>query len=336
MKRQGNLFLKIIERDNLLSAFRKAARGKAARPEVVQMRGDLDAEIQEIGMSLRGGTAVFGAYRQFLVHDPKCRVITAPSFSERVIHHAIMNVCEPYFDRWLIDDTFACRGGKGREAAVRRANEFAGRFPWSIHLDVRQFFDSICHETLLSLLARRFKDRQLLGLFREIVCGFRGGIGRGLPIGSLTSQHFANFYLGWLDRFVKETLRVRGYVRYMDDIVLWGDSRQILAEHHLRSEGFLGKELGLCFKPAQAVASVHGLDFLGCRIFPTHVALNRRSRRRFRRRVRVLLQGMRLGVFCERDVQRRLDALIAFSKSGDTRSWRFRQAVVNSLVVGDP
>jgi RNA-directed DNA polymerase len=157
-----------------------------------------------------------------------------------------------------------------------------------------------------------------------------------VPDVRLTSRHSANFYLGWLDRFVIETLRARGYVPYMDDIVLWGDSRQTLVEHHLRSEGFLGEELGLCFKPAQAVASVHGLDFLGCRIFPTHVVLNRRSRRRFRRRVRALLQGMRRGVFCERDVQRRLDALVAFSKSGDTRSWQFRQAVVNSLVVGDP
>ena len=148
-------------------------------------------------------------------------MITAPCFDERVLHHAIMNVCEPLFDRWLIDDTFACRTAKDVRLPLIGRDSLPPSHPFFLKLDVRKYFDSVPHDVLYRRLDRLIKDPRLLCLLHRIIGSFSTTPGRGLPIGSLTSQHFANAYLGALDRFVKERLRVTGYVRYMDDFVLW-------------------------------------------------------------------------------------------------------------------
>jgi len=147
-------------------------------------------------------------------------------------------------------------------------------------------------------------------LLERIIRSYRGNIGLGIPIGSLTSQHFANFYLSWLDRFVKEMLRVKGYVRYMDDMILWYDD---LHEQSIqrRCVDFASDTLGLEFKPADVRRTTTGVDFLGCRIWPTHVELNRRSKRRWYCRVRVLERAHRLGLISELALQVRLTALTA-------------------------
>jgi len=236
----------------------------------------------------------------------------------------------------LIDDTFACRVGKGREAAIGRAPQFTRSAEWFLKLDVRKYFDSVPHARLTAYLERRFKDRRLLELLRRIIAAYRNELGIGLPIGSLTSQHFANFYLGWLDRFVKETLRVRGYVRYMDDMVLWQANRETLVEVHARCKGFAATHLTLEFKPGEIRRTGSGVPFLGCRIWPTHVELNRRSKRRWRRRVRVLERAERLGLLSESNLQQRLTSLTAFTQAAGVKSWRFRHRVLQERMVDDP
>lgn len=336
MRRAANLFEKIHEPENLRLAFHKAARGRRGQAVVREFADGLDDRISEMVMAISEGILPVGRFHQFLIRDPKERVITAPCFEERVLHHAIMNICEPVLDRWLIDDTFACRNGKGREAAVLRAQNFTRDASWCLKLDVRKYFDSISHQRLLHLLERRFKDERLLQLLNRIIAAYRGEIGVGVPIGSLTSQHFANFYLGWLDRFVKETLRVRGYVRYMDDMVLWHSNRETLVEIHSRCQQFATVHLGLEFKPSAVQRTGTGVAFVGCRIWPTHVELNRRSKRRWRRRVRVLERAERLGLISESNLQQRLVALTAFSKAAGAKSWRFRTSVLEHPTVNDP
>jgi hypothetical protein len=337
MKRTGNLFERALDRDNLRLAVGRAMRGKRDHPEVQAFLRDLDGRLEEMADQLRTGLFVLGRYRQFIRFDPKERIITAPCFAERVLHHAVINVCEPAFERWLIADTVACRAGKGRLAALERARQFARRFPFFPKLDIRKYFDSVPHDRLLELLARRFKDGRLLELFGRIVRSFRGGMGRGLPIGSLTSQHFANFYLGWFDRFVKERLRVRGYVRYMDDMALWSDSKAELAEGLRASEGYLRDELRLALKPTPYVNRAdHGMDFLGCRLYRRHTVLNRRSRRRYRRKLAWLERQHAAGVVTERQLQDRVTALTAFTRTPGLCSWRFRQAVLQSTAVSGP
>jgi hypothetical protein len=328
MKRYGHLWEQILERENLRLAYLRAVRGKRHRPDARQFVADLDVNLATLAAQIANGSVELGRSQQFVIRDPKERIITAPCFEERVLHHAVMNVCEPLLDRWLICDTYACRVGKGRESAVRRAREFAQRWPAYLKMDVRKYFDSIPHAILLDRLRRFFKDPNLLSLFERIVGSFHGATGRGLPIGSLTSQHFANFYLGWFDRFVKERLQVRGYVRYMDDLVIWGATTRELATNRNACTEFLATELGLELKPSFINRSATGLDFLGCRVFPTHVTLNRRSKVRFRRRLTELEAAFARGEFDEATLQSRATAMVAFTRSADAASWRFRQAVL--------
>jgi RNA-directed DNA polymerase len=336
MKRVGGLYEPILNRENFILAFHRAARSKQYRPEVREFREDLTHWFATISQRLDSSSFTFGKYYQFLIRDPKERIITAPCFEERVVHHAIMNVCEPVLDRWLIDDTFACRIGRGREAAVDRAMQFCRAQPWCLKLDIRKYFDSIDHDRLLSLLTRRFKEVPLHTLFNGIVRSFRGAQGMGLPIGSLMSQHFANFYLGWLDRYVKEVLQVRGYVRYMDDMLLWGDDRRELQRVQRECELFVADELSLEFKPAQVRRVEQGISFLGCRLVPTHVELNRRSKQRWQRRIRFLEKAYRLGLLSDLDLQKRLSSLTAFARGAGVRSWKFRTSVLEPWLVDEP
>ena len=174
MKRIGNLFERVLERDNLRLAVGKAMRGKRDRPEVIAFLHQLESRLAEMAEQIQTGTFPQGRYRQFLIFDPKERIISAPCFAERVLHHAVINVCEPVFERWLIPDTFACRKGKGRLAAMARAQHYARRFPFFLKLDIRKYFDAVPHERLAARLARLFKDQRLLDLLGRTVRSFRG------------------------------------------------------------------------------------------------------------------------------------------------------------------
>lgn len=337
MKRAGNLVDRIAERDNLRLAFCKAARGKRGHAGVRSYADGLEENLARLRDQIGDNSVSLGRCQQFVIHDPKQRVITAPCFEERVLHHAVMNVCEPVFERWFIDDTFACRAGKGGQAAVARSQEFARRNAFFLKLDVRKYFDSVPHDGLLARLCCLFKDRRLLALFERLVRAFRGSSGRGLPIGSLMSQHFANFYLGWLDRTIKERLRVRGYVRYMDDMAVWGDSAADLRHAQIHCEQFLGDELGLQAKPRPYInRTALGMDFLGCRIFSRHTTLNRRSRVRCARNLRALESRFLCGKIDELELQQRGTAAMAFARAAGVASWRVRTRILRELEVSGP
>jgi RNA-directed DNA polymerase len=331
MKRAANLFDAIADRDNLRLAFYKARRGKRDRGAVQQFAADLDRNLAQMAKELQSGSITVGAFQQFEIHDPKKRLITAPCFRERVLHHAIINVCEPHLERWLIADTFACRTGKGRTAALLRTQHFARRFPFFLKLDIRHYFDSISHGRLLERLGHIWKDQQLLALFERVVGAFRGTVGRGVPIGSLISQHLANFYLGWFDRFVKESLRMRGYVRYMDDMLIWSDSKVALRSTVAAGTAYLRDVLDLELKSWPYLnRTTHGMDFLGCRVFRWHTILNRRSRVRFRRKLGALQRRHDAGFISEAQLQQRGTALVAFTRTPGVRAWRFRARCIQT------
>ena len=330
MRRAGQLFDQIVDRGNLRLAYWKAARGKRDRTETRDFEAELEPRLQEMRSGLLAGTFPVGRFQQFVIHDPKERVITAPCFEERVLHHAIMNVCEPVFERRLIDDTFACRVGRGRNAALRRAQHFAQGHAYFLKLDIRKYFDSISHARLMESLGVVFKDARLLDWFGRIIHTYRGHHGQGLPIGSLMSQQFANLYLGRFDRYIKETLRVRGYVRYMDDLAIWGDSSQSVRSLTADCAVFLQDELSLEAKPPVVNRTGHGMDFLGCRIFPQRMELNRQSRVRFQRKLRLLEMYRETGAMAEQQIQQRMTSLVAFTR-GDVSSWCFRNSAIERL-----
>lgn len=234
-----------------------------------------------------------------------------------------MNVCEPVLERAAIYHSYACRKGMGAQAAVRRAGSNARQSGWFLKMDIRKYFDSIDHGVLRGLLARKFKDAGVLDLFDRILASYETAPGRGLPIGNLTSQHFANFYLAPLDRFVKERLQRRCYVRYMDDFVVWGETAAELREVLRQVEDFLTAELKLELKSNVMLnRTERGMDFLGYRIFPDDLRLARRSKRRFASKFRAYEREHEEGVWTELELQQRMTALIAFTLPCRSRGFR--------------
>ncbi len=318
MKRIGNLFERVVDRENLLLAFWKAGRGKAARPDRNAFAANLGLEIEELRDGLLDGTYPVGDYSQFTIFDPKERVITAAPFRERVLQHALMNICEPLFEKWMIFDTYACRKGKGQMAAVERAARFARSNEWFLKCDFRKYFDSIPHERLLRMLSRKFRDPRLLYWFGCIIATYETTPGHGLPIGNLTSQHFANLYLDSIDRMHSP------YVRYMDDFVLWDNDRNALLAIRERIRSHARSELGLELKGEPFLnRTSRGMDFLGKRVFPGFYQPSRESRRRYVRKLTRLERWRRDGRLEGKDFQARADALTAFvSQGGRLLSWR--------------
>ena len=303
MKRHGQLMAQIADAENLRLAFWKAAKGKRGKADCLAFRERLDENLAALRAELLAGDVPVGDYHYFTVHDPKERLICAASFRERVLHHALMNVCEPVLERAAVFDSYACRKGKGRLLAVERAQGYARTHGWFLKMDIRKYFDSIDHETLRALLGRKFKDPALLGLVDRILASYQTAPGRGLPIGNLTSQHFANFYLAPLDRFLKEELRRGAYVRYMDDFVVWGESGRELRGVWERVRAFLAAELKLELKANTAInRTACGMDFLGYRLFPGTMRLARRSKVRFARKFRRYEAAHRCGAVERTDV----------------------------------
>jgi hypothetical protein len=305
-------------------------RRKRAKMESRQFASNLEQELKKLSDDIRGGLLVLGEHHQFWIRDPKERLITAPCFRERVLHHAIVRVCEPTFERWLIPDTYACRREKGRIAALLRAKTFSSRYGFYLKLDIRKYFPSIPHNRLDALLKRLFAEPQLVSLWSQVVKGYCPGAKSGLPIGSLTSQHLANAYLGQLDRLVKEELRVKGYVRYMDDMVLWGESTVALRNHLNAITEFLFGSLGLDVRSPYINRVEHGIGFLGARVFPSHIVPSRSSRIRYRRRIRKLERLHADGSLSEMELQQRGTAMTSNMRVAGMRSWTWRRHVVDS------
>ena len=314
---------KIADAENLRLAFWKAAKGKRGKADCVAFRERLDENLAALRAELLAGDVPVGNYHYFTVHDPKERLICAASFRERVLHHALMNLCEPVLERAAVFDSYACRKGKGRLLAVERAQGYARTHGWFLKMDIRKYFDSIDHETLRALLGRKFKEPELLRLVDRILASYQTAPGRGLPIGNLTSQHFANFYLSPLDRFLKEELRRGAYVRYMDDFVVWGESGRELREVWERVRSFLTAELKLELKANTAInRTACGMDFLGYRLFPGTMRLARRSKVRFARKFRRYEAAHRCGRWSELILQQRMTALLAFVMPAESGAFR--------------
>lgn len=313
---------RIADPDNLRLAFWKARKGKEGIGEAEAFRRSLDTNLSELREELLRGEVRTGEYFYFRIFDPKERLICAASFRERVLHHALMNVCHPVFERFQIHDSYATRPGKGQYAALDKARTHARRYHWFCKLDVRKFFDNIDHETLYSKLCRLFKDPALLAVFRNIIDSYCTALGKGLPIGNLTSQYFANFYLGYADHYVKEVLRAPVYIRYMDDMVLWSDDKTELLHASLELERYIGRVLHMPLKPACTNASDKGLPFLGYVLFPGEVRLNKHSKKRFVCKMRIYDAKLNAGEWTQKEYARHAEPLAAFTRYAGTSGFR--------------
>lgn len=331
MKRTGDLFKEILELDNLLAAFHAAALGKADRGEVIAFRSRLHERLCDIRERLANATFEFGDYREFEIRDPKQRTIQAAPFEQRVVHHAMVRIVGPMLERSLIHHCYACRKGKGQHAAALAAQGFSRKAPFYLKMDIDKFYDSISHARLLNLLARRFRERRLLELFDSLLNSYHTEPGRGLPIGNLTSQYLGNLYLDPFDHWITEEQGLGNYVRYMDDMVVWG-THQRLRKLRPDSESFLADDLRLAVKhDGELNRCSQGVPFVGWVVYPDKLRLGGGAKKRFSRRIRRIEKAYRSGLIDEHELHERGTALYAAVDQGDTTG--LRAAVANRGMV---
>jgi hypothetical protein len=292
MKRVNNLFEAVVDYQNIRLAFLKAMRGNRKSPDACYFCRDIDNNLSVIRNKLSSLQCDWGNYRSFSITDPKPRQISTAPFTQRIMHHAIMNILEPVFDRSLIYNSYACRKGKGTHAAVLYAFKQCRKGGYFVKLDVRKYFDSIDHETLKNCIARHIKDVRVLFLLYQIIDSYETAPGKGVPIGNLTSQFFANLYLSSLDHFILEKLRpAGGYCRYMDDFVLWASSKETVNEMLAEINKYVETNLLLRLKNPVCGCTKYGLPFLGFLIKEKGIYLTQKSKRRVTERITAVNEG---------------------------------------------
>lgn len=322
MKRVNFLMPVIFDRKNLYKAFWKARKGKDGKQYVEKYRENLENNLDQLSNQIQSADVKVGDYNYFKIFDPKERLICAAAFEERVLHHALMNVCHSSFEQYQIYDSYASRKNKGQYAALERAKRFQQTNKWFLKLDVRKYFDSINHGILMELLKRRFKEKALLDIFRKIINSYQVNTFRGLPIGNLTSQYFANHYLALGDHFIKERLRIKAYVRYMDDMVLWHNDKDELLAAGKQLSIFLAKNLDLIIKPFCLNKSHLGLPFLGYVVFKDNLHLNGRSKKRFKRKLKQYDNFLVEGRWSEQEYYNKITPLLAFTQKAASKKFR--------------
>lgn len=322
VKRVGNLMYRIASLENLHEAFLRAARGKSQKAAVVAFRRNLNGNLLAIRQQLLEGCYEFVHYHFFTIFDPKRRTICAASFPDRVVFHAVMRICHPVFDDYQIPDSYASRIGKGTYSALERARTFCCRYEWFAKLDACKYFDSIDHDVLRRQLCRLFKDPQLLLLFDKIIASYSVVEKRGLPIGNLTSQYFANHYLAVADHYAKEQLKIKAMVRYMDDILIFSHGKDELLRVVMGLSHFIKEQLQLGLHVPVINRTCYGVPFLGYIVQSRGLRLNHRSRRRFVDRMRQLTATLNGGQITEREFSMRATCLLAFVNKAEAENFK--------------
>lgn len=284
MKRAKSLFNQIISYENVRLAWLKARRHKTSKNVVKNFSKNVNKNLLIVQKNLKSKPAILSSYSQFTIYEPKERLISVVPFIDRVMHHAIMNVLEPVFEKQFIYHTYACRKGKGSHKAIKYAFSKAKNCEFFLKLDVKKYFDNIDHQILKQKLSRIIKDKECLDLLFDIIDSF--STEKGLPIGNLTSQFFANLYLSELDHFVLEKLKPSGYCRYMDDFLLFCNSKTELLKMYSKIESFCYEKLLLNLKPFIFGKCKDGIAFLGYKITCKDVDLLQKSKKRKKQKLK--------------------------------------------------
>jgi RNA-directed DNA polymerase len=250
------------------------------------------------------------------------RQICASAFSEQVLHHALMNICHDVFEKKQIFDSYASRKDKGTYSAIARAKCYTLENDYYLKLDIKKFFETIHHDVLKQQLRILFKEQRLLAIFDQIIDSYEAHPDRGVPIGNLTSQYFANHYLAGLDHFIKEQLRIKSYVRYMDDMILWHEDKKELQKALQEIEDFVENKLCCHLKPIQLNRTKTGLPFLGYHIFPYYMHLLQKSKTRFIRKAKRIETNFNAQIWNETACQRKILPLLAFISHAECKTFK--------------
>ncbi|MFH1065284.1 MAG: reverse transcriptase domain-containing protein [Nanoarchaeota archaeon] len=305
MKTYNNLYSQLCSYENFFSAYQKARKHKTKKQYVLEFEKELTNNLLQLRADL-----LFLAYRPeplktFIIRDPKTRKISKSAFRDRVVHHALCNIIEPIFEKSFIYDSYANRKGKGVLKAIERFEYFKRKVSrnltpfktgngikgFVLKADIQKFFDSVSHERLMQVISGKITDEKVLRLIRLILNNYSSNKqGTGMPLGNLTSRFFANVYLNELDYFIKQKLKAKYYIRYVDDFAILHKSREMLEHYRKEISIFLENSLSISLHPDKSsVFPIYmGVNFLGLKIFPHHKVIQKRNIRKFRNNLEVL------------------------------------------------
>lgn len=324
------LYDQLVNFDSFLAAAYQCRKNKAQKNSTLRFFDRLEENIIDITNELSWQTYHASPYHQFYVFEPKRRLISAPNFRDRVVHRAIYNIIEPLFDRQFEHDSYACRTGKGTHAGASRAQKFIRQVEsrhgkaYAFKADISRYFSSIDHGVLKSLIEAKLRcERMKALLFYIIDTNPTGEVGKGIPLGNLTSQLFANLYLHELDRYAKHTLREKRYIRYMDDFVFIHEDKAHLQDIRVKVEKFLSGSLLLKTNSKTQVFPIgagkgRALDFLGFRIYSTHRLLRKCSAKRIKTTLKKLHKKYAAGILGFDDVNQKLQSWLGHSSHANT------------------
>lgn len=337
MKRYGELYPQIYDFANLQSAYLKARKCKRYRAEVLQFTLNLEENLINIQNHLIWKSYRPQPYRMFKIYEPKERQIMALPFTDRVVQHAINNILEPIFDKRFYFHSYACRKEKGMHAASEQLTEwlynlhFDGKRLFVLQGDIHHCFQSIDHTILKALIRNTIKCKDMLWIIDLLIDHSGVYQGKGIPVGNLTSQLFANLYMNELDKYLKETLHVKYYIRYMDDFVILSYDKAYLWEILRKIGAFLWDHLALELNPKTKIYDAkNGIDFVGYRHWYTHKMVRKSSIKRTRRTIKQFHKGK----LSEERMQKTMQSWLGHISHADT--WHLRQAVFAELESGSP
>lgn len=291
-----HIYQDIISIENLLKSYKEFLKGKRKKRDVVLFDLNLTDNILLLHSELFSKTYKHGGYLSFKINDPKPRDIHKASVRDRLLHHAIYKILYPYFDRKFIFDSYSCRKNKGTHKALnrfrqlgRKASSGYTKTSWVLKCDIRKFFANIDHRILKDIIGRYIKDKSALWLLEKVIDSFstKGISGVGLPLGNLTSQLLINIYMNEFDQFIKRILKVKYYIRYADDFVVFNENKLYLINIISPIKGFLRKRLKLSLNPNKISIKTlsSGVDFLGWVSFPQHRVLRTSTKKRIFRKL---------------------------------------------------
>lgn len=327
MRRDGNLYHKIYDFENLYNSYKLAKKGKRYNNDVIRFTRHLERNLITIQNELIWHEFEVGKYNEFYVYEPKKRLIKSLPFRDRIVQHSLNTIINPLLDKRFIYDTYACRADKGTHAGADRVTYFLrkAKRKWDkvycLQADVSKYFYSIDHDILMNIYKTKIKCKDTLQLLDKIIRS--DGDGVGIPIGNLTSQLSANLYLNELDQFVKHRLKVKFYVRYMDDFVLIHKDKDYLWNVLEEIEAFLHNKLKLHLNNKTDIFPIkRGLDFLGYRIWPTHRLLRKKSKKKIKRRMIKYEKQYLAGKLDIKTIQRSLAGWLGHAKFANTYNLR--------------
>lgn len=319
-------FLSLVSVANLLAAWKEFRRGKRGRADVARLEFSLEDELFALEEELLSLQYVPQPYESFYVHDPKRRHIHKAPVRDRVVHQALCRTLLPLFDPGFIFDSFSSRLGKGVHLGVARLERGTRQVTknwkqpaYMLKCDVQKFFDSIDQNILFELIQKKVFDPEVTWLISLILRSFEKSPGKGLPLGNVTSQLFANIYLNELDQFVKHTLKVRYYFRYCDDFILLDKKKEVLESHLVSISFFLRDRLGLMLHPRKVFLHKigRGMDFLGYVIRPHSIVPRTKTKRRIWKKLRKRIKKYKDGMITEAELHASLQSYLGVLSHGD-------------------